>query len=271
MQDPVNSLIVKKVWFNSGVTYGGDELSLPDENSDSLKVSYRVTKGLESLLLSHDDNIWNNEKQIQVGDSMLCHGAKLTVLSPNSKGVERFKTYIEKKEKDLEKLNENNVSHTTDYHIPIDGFNLDNFKEDSRVENGASIAFMFEYDSKKILFMGDAFPSVVAEGLRETGFIENEQPVEVDYVKLSHHGGRGNLNDELLNLIESSSYIVSTKGCNGRPSKETFARIYKKNKGSMNLYFNYKNENIFSKEELSKNPNIQLIYLSEENYTIGVN
>jgi hypothetical protein len=217
--------------------------------------------------------VWNHKQPIEVGEVLSCHGAKLTVLSPNRKGIEKFQAFIEKKENDLEELKGTKVSHTTDYHIPIDGFDLDDFKEDGRVENGASIAFMFEYDAKKILFMGDAFPSVVADGLKETGFVNDGDRVEVDYLKLSHHAGRGNLSDELLNLITCSNYIASTQGCNGRPSKETFARIFR-NRGSMNLYFNYKNKvttAIFTEEELSQNPNIELIYLSEKNYTIGVN
>ncbi|MEA3451876.1 MAG: hypothetical protein U9Q83_08225, partial [Bacteroidota bacterium] len=73
--------------------------------------------------------------------------------------------------------------------------------------------------------------------------------------------------------IECNNYIVSTQGCNGKPNKETFAKILKHHQ-PMNLYFNYKNskiQNIFSKEELEDYKIIQT-YLEEniEPYVIEV-
>ena len=116
---------------------------------------------------------------------------------------------------------------------------------------------MFEYYergiTKRLLFLGDSFPSIVLQGLKEMNFISSFKRLEVDYVKLSHHGSRYNTSDDLLKSIKCNNYIVTTQGCNGKPNKETFARILKYHE-PLNIFFNYKNcktKNIFLDDDLS--------------------
>jgi hypothetical protein len=135
---------------------------------------------------------------------------------------------------------------------------------------------VFQYSNKKlspknILFLGDSFPSVVLDGLKKTGFIKNNKAMYFDYIKLSHHGSKKNMSDDLLKKIKCTNYIVSTKGCHKHPNKETFARILKYQK-SINLFFNYKNEKmeaLFSNKE-ENDYSISKKYLSETNYSIKV-
>lgn len=273
MEDSKNSKIVKKVWFNSGLDYGREEGLPMLEQTTDLNISYRSVKTLESKLESMGVDVWNKNKPIKSGHIEELHGATLRVLSPDEEILEKFEVFIAKKKDEKEKKEASKVSSKkNDYSIALADFDLENFKEDSRVENGTSIAFMFEYASKKILFLADAFPSIVTKSLKDIYLKEDEKPIKVDYVKLSHHGARGNLNDELLSSLECSNFIVSTSGCNNRPSKETFARILKRNSKNINLYFNYKNEkieSIFSKNELDRSE-IELLYLPDVHYEIGV-
>lgn len=57
-------------------------------------------------------------------------------------------------------------------------------------------------------------------------------------MKLSHHGSEYNTSSDLLGLLDSPIYIVSTDGSrHGLPNKRTIARIIKSTQGE--VYFNY--------------------------------
>jgi len=52
--------------------------------------------------------------------------------------------------------------------------------------------------------------------------------LEFDFTKISHHGSEGNMSPELLSLISSKKYLISTNGKHPRhehPDKKIIARI----------------------------------------------
>ncbi|NQX98984.1 MAG: hypothetical protein HRT73_14070 [Flavobacteriales bacterium] len=192
-------------------------------------------------------NIWNFEL-VKQGDIEEFNNGKITVLSPDYNGLEKLKGFTEKI-RDLDVAGKK-----FDFSTNINDFDLTNFKddEDDSTENETSISFMFEYNKKRLLFLADAFPNTILNGLKETKLLESNNDIE--FLKLSHHSIKGNLNNELLEAINCTNYIVSTNGlCSNKlPNKKTFARILKYNK-NINLYFNYNIENIFSNNELNSN------------------
>jgi hypothetical protein len=109
------------------------------------------------------------------------------------------------------------------------------FEEDDTKPNGSSIAFLFEYDDKRILFAADAHPSALLRSLeRLTGSI-----VKLDAFKLSHHGSMNNLSPELLEKVSCPRFLVSSNGGSyGHPHPETMARIATAPKPKT-LCFNY--------------------------------
>ena len=256
--DSLNTLI-KEVWFNSWSNFGHKPIKLKHEGNE---ISRKSAKNLDVKLKKL--GIWNNEI-IGQGVYRKFKHAKITVISPNTARLEDLKGYIEP---------EFLISESDDRGRSIDCLQKRKFREDTAIPNGSSIAFVFEYNhgnqNKNILFLGDSFPSVVLDGLIKTGFTENNKTVRFDYIKLSHHGSKKNMSDDLLKNIICSNYIVSTKGCHNHPNKETFARILKYQE-NINIYFNYndKMKNIFSISELN-NYNISNFYLSETDYLIKV-
>jgi beta-lactamase superfamily II metal-dependent hydrolase len=113
-------------------------------------------------------------------------------------------------------------------------------KEDDAVPNGSSIAFVIEYMSSKLLFLGDSFPSVIKNNLKS--LIEKEKYVPFfDVIKASHHGSKKNTNDELLKIIDSGRFLFSTNGENfNHPDPETMAKIVCRDKKiQRKLIFNY--------------------------------
>lgn len=114
------------------------------------------------------------------------------------------------------------------------------FSEDQSPTNGSSMAFIIEYNDKKLLFLGDSHPSVIIESLKKN-YQKKDFPVQFDLIKISHHGSFANNNPVLLKMIDSPRFIISTNGSeHGHPDLETLAWIVgRKAKIKRCLYFNY--------------------------------
>jgi len=128
-----------------------------------------------------------------------------------------------------------------DLALPIATLAERDFEEDESVANSSSIAFLFEFAGRKILLAGDAYPSVMAEGLRKMGY-SPAHPLTLDAFKVAHHGSRANTSDELLQLLRCDNYMISTNSMRfDHPDKECLARIIWANRDRANtaFYFNY--------------------------------
>lgn len=159
---------------------------------------------------------------------------KLTFLSPNDKYLRKLLVKWEKEEG----LSETSANDTDYKHSYAELLASDKFIEDKSIHNGSSLSFILERNEQRFVFLGDAFPSTIIEGLRILGYSE-ENPLKAELVKISHHGSKGNTNSELLRLIDTTKYVVSTDGSrHGLPDKTTFARIHTINPEA-NILFNY--------------------------------
>lgn len=113
------------------------------------------------------------------------------------------------------------------------------------VTNRSSIAFIVRNDNFSMLMLGDSYPCTIVESLKNIGY-STDNPLYVDFVKISHHGSRNNISNELLDMIDCDRFLISTNGGNGtscHPDRETIANIAchakrDRNK-SIHLYFNY--------------------------------
>jgi len=130
-----------------------------------------------------------------------------------------------------------NVSKGT---FDFEGLAKQEFDEDNSASNGSSISFVLEYANKKLLFLADSHPSLIVESLKKH-YINEVFPMKFDLIKLSHHGSILNTSKELLDLIDSENYIISTDGSIfNHPNIETIARIIvRKNDFKRTLIFNY--------------------------------
>lgn len=120
--------------------------------------------------------------------------------------------------------------------------NPENYNE---LVNMASIAFILRCDGLSILMLGDSFPQNIEAYLQNKGYSKKHK-LEVDFVKVSHHGSHNNISNDLLDMIKCNNYIISTNGGQGKsnhPDRETIANILchpERNMAeSIHLYFNY--------------------------------
>jgi len=128
----------------------------------------------------------------------------------------------------------------------ISGSDNLNFEELAKVEskdssytNGSSIAFIIEYNKKKLLFLGDAHEDIIYENLKN--YEKRGNDLNFDLVKLSHHGSNENISNRLLSIIESKRFLISTEGIYYKhPHIEAISKIViKKTSYTKKIIFNY--------------------------------
>ena len=179
------------------------------------------------------------------GQSFVIDGMKVTILSPDIDKLNQLRNKYStnrplcKLETDEASVEAGSVA--DDYSIPLHQFKLDFFQEDTNVENASSIAAVFEYNDKRILWLSDSVPSVVMNSLSKLGYGEANR-MNCDAVMLSHHGDAANNSLALFRMIQADKYIISADGINRYclPNKETVARIvFSSPKLPVTLYFNH--------------------------------
>lgn len=241
----------------------------PPRNYNFIESKKRVSKIVSidqgDILFEYlkSNNKLQNIDIVDVVEPIELAGFKLTFLSPSQKKLNELRNkYSSVKFKRLEREEDESISDAVslkgnDYNISLKDFNLDSWSEDNSIENGSSISLLTEFENKKILWLADSHPTNVVNSLKKLGY-NNDNKLKCEWVKVTHHGSKGNNNDELFNLTECSNYLFSVNGKNRHnlPSKECIARILRNKKRSItstyNIYFTYDNEvlrSIFNMED----------------------
>lgn len=236
--------IVKQFWFNSGELIAAYLDTPVDERREvtfqTIGESTRSLKqGITLETFLKQSGRWHDQPVMQ-GQSYEMGGAKIWVVAPS--------------EEKLKELNEDwqvEVGTSTrgvsnDYDESLEELAQRREREDRSVPNGSSIAFLFEYQSRRVLLLGDAHSSDVIEGLARLGY-DAAHRLEVDAVKLSHHGSKASNLSALWDVVSTRQYLISTDGSRyGLPNKEALARIIlhpqRDKDQELVFYFNHDNE-----------------------------
>lgn len=232
--------MVREVWFNSYKLISKESGAADDDKNhvegiSSSDTKTSITQGitLEEKLVGI--NWW--QKVIRNDLPVIVRGGlEFTILSPSVECLGKLqKKWVREAGSDVKKT----AKEQTDYHLSVaDLIRNDKFVKDASVPNGSSIAFILRADDKNIVLLGDAFANIVTAKLLDLGYSE-ECPLVAEVVKVSHHGSKKNTSSELLNLIRSERFVISTDGAIfGHPDKRAVARILKNNEAN-NIFFNY--------------------------------
>lgn len=263
--DPLKKCIIRKVIFNSGSVLSDTlDIGVPFANTQDTEMSVKQGITLEKYFIKEGLLI---EKRFVAGEEYEIAGAKFEFLSPQNEDLNDFaKNWQIEADDELDMS-----SKKLDYNEPVESLLKKSFNEIGSLQNKTSLAFLLTQGGKKVLFLGDAFPSVVEGALRQKGFNETNK-LKVDYVKLSHHGSKHNTSPGLTAVISCNHFIISTNGSNGNPSKECLSRVIQSQMNAVNFYFNYYNKEwseMFTEQEASKY-NMKMVFLTniEPQYTI---
>lgn len=184
-------------------------------------------------------------------------GLKINVLSPSARKLADLRKKYASPLTRLEKEEGLAVSFakgikTNDYMTRFADFDLNKWKEDENEDNGSSISVLTELNGVKILWLADAHPRDVVSGLKKLGY-SSSNPLVCDWVKVTHHGSKGNNSNELYELIRCHRYLFSVNGENIHrlPNKDAIARILRTPHRTpedipYELYFTYDNPTLRS-------------------------
>ena len=231
---------IKEVWFNSL------DYKIFNKISPNSYIGAREQVTFREFIHNIKDKIAYKEYISVDSETMLeKNEIKFILLSPNDNKLK--KAYKKNEEILRDYISSTKESFSKDCDESIEDLALNPLGGDSSVSNGSSIAFILIYDNKKYLFLGDAHIPLVVENLKKhQKYFNKEGKIEFEFVKLSHHGSRYNLNQAFLNLIATDNFIILTDGSHSRhPHKETLSKIIlnmqrKKSDSTINFIFNYK-------------------------------
>jgi beta-lactamase superfamily II metal-dependent hydrolase len=253
---------VKQYWFNWST------IELPSNNDD---ISVKQGIKLRDYLISigrHDGKYIMN-----TFDPFYFFGVKISILSPDLDRFNKSKIAWLNEEKKT-------ISAKGDYDFTIEELLKEKFKEDDAEFNGGSIAFLWESNGKRVLFLADSHPSVIVAALKAEPFnCSKKNPLKVDLVKVSHHGSSGNTCPKLLELIDCQDFVfcVASPNKHGLPNKQTMARIIASRQNAdtvTNLYFNDRTpqyKDIFKVDkDAEMRFNFKFWYLPNGAYTFNV-
>ncbi len=111
---------------------------------------------------------------------------------------------------------------------------------DESVANLSSIVVLAERDGRTALLTGDARSDFVVKGLEEIGLMPAGGSLEVDLLKMPHHGSDRNVDEDFLKRVTAPSYLFTGNGEHGNPERNTFKMLAEaRPDAEMTLYLTY--------------------------------
>lgn len=116
---------------------------------------------------------------------------------------------------------------------------------DESVPNLSSIVLLAERDGSRALLTGDARSDFVMKGLEEIGLVDPGGELQVDLLKMPHHGSDRNVDEDFLRRVAAPKYLFTGNGEHGNPERETFRMLAAaRPDAEMEFYLTYKVEEI---------------------------
>lgn len=96
---------------------------------------------------------------------------------------------------------------------------------DKSVPNLSSIVVLARAGEKSILLTGDARGDKILAGLEMVGVMERGGTLDLDILKVPHHGSSNNLDNDFFTRIRARHYVFSGDGEHGNPERETLEML----------------------------------------------
>jgi len=232
---PKDALKIKEYWCNCASQIEvdtGTTISAYD-NAKSFADSLR------EILKEHQDVRWI--ELIKAGHELHNEFVNIEVIAPSEQALALNRScYMAEQYPAISYQNMQD-----DLNVPLEKLALRETSSKAQVVNNASIAFILKCEGKSYLMLGDVMANDVYTYLTNKGYSE-DNPLAVDYVKVSHHGSKNNITNKLLDVVKCNRFIITTNGGMGNayhPDRETIAKILyhprRKMDETVHLFFNY--------------------------------
>lgn len=143
---------------------------------------------------------------VRSGQEVTLGNLKLTVIAPTDKNLQALqKDWDQKVKALLKKEKEKEARAEIASYV------------DRSVYNLSSIVVLAEAHGKRILLTGDGRGDHTIEGLEEAGLFDDNGRLEVDILKMPHHGSERNVDTDYFDRIRARHYVVSADGKHENP------------------------------------------------------
>lgn len=116
---------------------------------------------------------------------------------------------------------------------------------DKSVPNLSSLVALARFGDRTMLLTGDARSDNMLLGLEEQGLIEPGGTLEVDVLKMMHHGSDRNVNEDFLSRVRARHYVFSGDGKHGNPERGCLEMLFRaRPEGDYTLHFTYEIDEI---------------------------
>ncbi len=237
--DDVNRpLLPKDVWFNGYA-------QMVEAGVRSTRQGDEWSKAVARLQLPLNRHFGNGVASIDHAPAEIdIAGLKVTMLSPDVAHLARMGDLWRREREPKRPSVEGMRGSRDDRPPPKQPIIVEDLVADGPIDpekpNGSSIAFLAEWQGRRVLLGGDAHPDVLAASVARLAAEDGGRPT-VHVYKASHHGSRKNTTKELIELLECCQLAVSTNGTHhGHPDPESIARfLHFGPDGPKTLHFNY--------------------------------
>jgi len=165
------------------------------------KLGWPLNKGFDELVMAPDD----------AGVEIDLDPLRLTVVGPRAAELEKLRTEWAKEVKKLAKK-EKSAAKVSEY-------------LDTSVWNLSSIVCLAELGGKRMLLTGDARGDKILLGLEAAGLLSKDKPLEVDILKMPHHGSSRNIDKDFFERIKAPEMVISANGKDENPDLTTLKMI----------------------------------------------
>jgi beta-lactamase superfamily II metal-dependent hydrolase len=208
-------------------------VNTPDLILDSVtsaKVGFQHGDILIKLL--EENNIATESIFLPDVREIVIEGLTIKILSPTLEIIEQLKKdwdafSLHAKEKILDKVSTKRTKNFETINKILDNKESMHAWEDD-IANSSSIAFIASFQDENILLLGDSNPSVIENELIGLGYSE-ECPLDIDLLKISHHGSKHNTTKSLMKILKTKKVLISTnqRGKSRHPDREAIIKIAK--------------------------------------------
>ncbi len=112
---------------------------------------------------------------------------------------------------------------------------------DDSITNLSSIVTLLKADTgESMLLTGDALGDHIVSGLKGAGLLTMNGTIEVDMLKMPHHGSTSSNTDDLLNTVLARHYVISGNGVHRNPERSMLEKLVSIRKGDrIDIHFTY--------------------------------
>jgi len=243
-------LDVEDVWFNGWPQLPGNAL---DEHFGAVQ-GERLTARIRRLGLPWNEAFGGRAVAVPAHGPLprrtLPGGLELTLLSPTREALDALKPQWEREvraanldpgfgmDPNDEEVDEEDEAFSGEELPDVAALSESPFVDDSSRANASSVALLAEFEGRRVLLAADAHAGALEASLER---LSPGAPLEVDLMKISHHGSRNTTSRSLVEKLRCPRFVFSTSGAVYKhPHREAVARVIAGASGGCELIFNYR-------------------------------